>query len=49
MLNVVMLNGMTPPGQACWATMASTGGKLTGTGYHPTKKSKQSGVTNLSL
>ncbi len=38
MLYVVMLNGMTPPGQASWATMASTGDKLTGTGCHPTNK-----------
>jgi hypothetical protein len=38
MLYVVMLNDMTPPGQASWATMASTGGKLTGTGCHPTNK-----------
>jgi hypothetical protein len=40
---------MTFKGPASYAKMASPGGKLTALAFHPTKKSKQSRVINLSL
>jgi hypothetical protein len=36
-------------GQASWAKVMSTGGQASSTGMPPNQKSKQSGVTKLSL